>query len=81
MILFKIVFFSMSLDLTTKITFWNTVAAVLITMTCNLSFHQNCAQRLVSLPTLKKAKRFKQNSMLIFGTFPIQNYSSIFAER
>ncbi|XP_031621567.1 uncharacterized protein LOC116339681 [Contarinia nasturtii] len=53
---------NMSMDLTTRITFWNSVLPQFVGWTCYISFHQNCAQRLISLPTLEKAKR----AMIVF---------------
>lgn len=49
----------MSLDLTTRVTFWNVIASGFFSMISGVSFHQNCAQRLVSLPSLNKAKRLQ----------------------
>lgn len=54
---------SMSLSLTPRVTFWNSIFGVLIMWTSHVSFHQNCAQRLISLPSVQKAKRFFKNSI------------------
>lgn len=59
--------FSLSLDLTSRVTLWNTIASVFLMWTCHVSFHQNCAQRLISLPSLAKAKQF--DILFLFMTF------------
>lgn len=46
------------MDLTERVTFWNTISSVFVGWTAYMTFSQNCAQRLVSLPTLKHAQRF-----------------------
>lgn len=59
--------FSMSLNPVKRITFWNIVSSMFVMWTCHITFSQNCVQRLVSLPTLAKAKRF----VLFFYSFYI----------
>lgn len=48
---------SYSPNLTTRITFWNSIASLFFMWTCHITFSQNCVQRLISLPSLNKAKR------------------------
>lgn len=79
----------MSLDLSTRVTFWNVIASGFFNMTSGVSFHQNCAQRLVSLPSLNKAKRLqligsnsmannKKNEICIERKFDLQGDDHIF---
>ena len=53
---------SFTLDLVTRTTFWNTTSGVFCIWLCHIGFSQSCVQRLVSLPSLRAAKR----SMIIF---------------
>lgn len=52
----------MTLNPTVRTTFWNITISMFILRTCYITFNQSCVQRLISLPTLEKAKR----SMYIF---------------
>lgn len=70
--------FSMSLDLTERVTFWNTIAAVFVGWTTHVSFNQNCAQRLITLPTLGHAKRFIFISLSLKGVSALSFYSRLF---
>lgn len=54
--------YSFTLDLVTRTTFWNTTSGVFCIWLCHIGFSQSCVQRLVSLPSLRAAKR----SMIIF---------------
>lgn len=60
----------MSLDLTSRVTFWNSVFPVILMWSCHVSFSQNCAQRLISLPSLQKAKKYIQlNNFILIVMF------------
>lgn len=48
---------SMSLNLMTRVTFWNTVIHAFCVSICQIGFSQSCVQRLASLPTLKEAQK------------------------
>lgn len=48
---------SFTLDLVTRTTFWNTTSGVYCIWLCHIGFSQSCVQRLVSLPSLRAAKR------------------------
>lgn len=45
-----------------RTTFWNTTSSVFLIWTCHISFSQSCVQRLVSLPSLRDARK----SMCLF---------------
>lgn len=53
----SIIHFRMTTDVTTRITFWNSIFSAFFMWTCHIAFSQNCVQRLISLPSLSNAKR------------------------
>lgn len=53
---------SFTLDTSTRTTFWNTSTQIFVIWSCHVAFSQSCVQRLVSLPSLRAAKK----SMIIF---------------
>lgn len=60
--------FSFSIDLTTRITFWNITINTFLMWICHVTFSQNCVQRIASVATLRAAKRLKKkkNSHFFF---------------
>lgn len=47
----------MTLDLTTRQTFWNVILGTFVLWSCHITFNQSCLQRIVSLPTLADSRR------------------------
>lgn len=47
----------MSMDLTTRQTFWNMTMGTFLIWSCHLTFSQSCVQRIVALPTLGDSRR------------------------
>uniref|UniRef100_A0A336LPX0 CSON011097 protein n=1 Tax=Culicoides sonorensis TaxID=179676 RepID=A0A336LPX0_CULSO len=48
--------FNMQFDFTSRITFWNSSLGYALSWLAYIGLNQNCVQRMVSLPTLKKAR-------------------------
>lgn len=53
----------MTLDLTTRQTFWNITFGSFCTWTAYLGLNQSCVQRMVSLPNLQNARRLVNYSI------------------
>lgn len=47
---------SMTIDLTTRQTFWNMLLGSYMIWTCHVTFSQSCVQRIVALPTLADSR-------------------------
>lgn len=65
-----LIFYSFTLDIMTRSTFWNITINGFILWISQIGFSQNNIQRITSLPTLESARRFLFKSNI---SFPINN--------